>query len=244
LREFNSLNHLDQLDTIRRLDREIHDRRTTNERHAAIAAFLLKFEIVEPVGVSPGAKKHAMASNNSRPVTSYATSQPQKNSLKPYDDFTVSKSITKCLKNKQKISKFSRKFLKSLKKISPKLKKSNIQIHTQNQNRSIRKEVINDFPNHQRKVSKFKTRELPSGSVYFLTILENKIFLRKCNEADFSLVFHPHRVCTSTPLDKQPPSYEEKENVFKHKNRNVIGKIKIKHELRGQPQPQPDLRKL
>jgi hypothetical protein len=53
LREFNSLNHLDQLDTIRRLDREIHDRRTTNERHAAIAAFLLKFEIVEPVGVPP-----------------------------------------------------------------------------------------------------------------------------------------------------------------------------------------------
>jgi hypothetical protein len=160
-------------------------------------------------------------------VTSSATSQPQKNSLKPYDDFTVSKSVTKCLKNKQKISKFSRKFLKSLKKISPKLKKSNFQIRTQNQNRSIRKEVSNDFPNHQRKVSKFKTRELPSGSVYFLTILENKFFLRKINEADFSLVFHPLKVCTSTPLDKQPPSYEEKENVFKHKIRNVIGKLKI-----------------
>jgi hypothetical protein len=63
LRKFNSLTHLEQLDTIRRLDREIHDRRTTNERHAAIATFLQEFEIVEPVGVPPGAKKHAMASN-------------------------------------------------------------------------------------------------------------------------------------------------------------------------------------
>jgi hypothetical protein len=55
-------------------------------------------------------------SYNCRPVTYSASSQPQKNSLKPYDDFTVSKSITKCLKNNQKISKFLRKILKSLKK--------------------------------------------------------------------------------------------------------------------------------
>jgi hypothetical protein len=53
LRDFNSLNHLEQLDTIRRLDREIHDRRTSNARHADIAAVLLKFEIVDPVGPSP-----------------------------------------------------------------------------------------------------------------------------------------------------------------------------------------------
>jgi hypothetical protein len=54
-------------------------------------------------------------------VTSSATSQPLKNSLKPYDDFTVSKTITKCLKNKQKISKFSRKYLKSPKGRPPPL---------------------------------------------------------------------------------------------------------------------------
>jgi hypothetical protein len=47
------------------------------------------------------------------------------------------------------------------------------------------------------------------------------------NETDFSLVFHPLRACTTTPPDKQPPSYEEKENVFKQKNRNVKGKTKI-----------------
>jgi hypothetical protein len=57
LRDFNSLTHLEQLDTSRRLDRESHDRRTTNERHAAIAAFLLKFEIVEPVGAPPRAQE-------------------------------------------------------------------------------------------------------------------------------------------------------------------------------------------
>jgi hypothetical protein len=62
LRDFNSSTHLEQLDTIRRLDREIHDHRTSNARHADIAAILWKFEIVDPVGAPP-AKRQAMASN-------------------------------------------------------------------------------------------------------------------------------------------------------------------------------------
>jgi hypothetical protein len=130
-------------------------------------------------------------SYNCKPVTSSASSQPQKNSLKPYDDFTVSKPISKCFKTKQKISNFSRKLLKSLKKISLNSKKSNFQIRTQNQNRSIRKEVINDLPNHQRKVSKFKTRELPSGSVYFLTIFREQIFFKKMQRGGFQSCFSP-----------------------------------------------------
>jgi hypothetical protein len=32
-------------------------------------------------------------------------------------------------------------------------------------------------------------------------------------------------MCTTTPSKRQPPSYEEKENVFQ--SRNVKGKIKI-----------------
>jgi hypothetical protein len=63
--------------------------------------------------------------------------------------------------------------------------------------------------------------------VYFLNIFEHNFFLLKHHETDFSLVFHPLRVCTTTPPDKQPPSYEENENVFKQKNRNVKGKTKI-----------------
>jgi hypothetical protein len=62
LRVFNSSTHLEQLDTIRRLDREIHDRRTSNARQAEIAAILMRFKIVDPVG-PPEAKRQAMASN-------------------------------------------------------------------------------------------------------------------------------------------------------------------------------------
>jgi hypothetical protein len=46
---FNSLNHLQQLDQIRRLDRELRDRRTSDVRHMEIAVFLRKLEVVDPV---------------------------------------------------------------------------------------------------------------------------------------------------------------------------------------------------
>jgi hypothetical protein len=116
-----------------------------------------------------------------------ANSSDPKNSLKPYDDFTMQlvtamstsntamstqtseciKTIANCIKSKQKISKFSRKSLKSLKKTPPKSKKSNRQICIQNLIWTLRNGIINDFLNHQEKLSKFKIRELPLGSVYF-----------------------------------------------------------------------------
>jgi hypothetical protein len=103
----------------------------------------------------------------------------------------------------------------------------NFRIRCQIQDRTTTSRDINEFQDHREKLSKFKNRELPSGSVYFLNISEHKFFLVNNHETDFSLVFHPLRARTTTPPDIQPPSCEGKENVLKPKSRNVKGKIKI-----------------
>jgi hypothetical protein len=145
----------------------------------------------------------------------------------------VSNSVTKCLKlprKSRKSGKFPRKSRKSPKKLFSKSKKSNRRIHSQIQDRTPTSRDIDEFQNHREKLSKFKNRELPSGSVYFLNIFEHKFFLVNHHETDFSLVFHPLRARTSTPPDTQPPSCEGKENVLKKsksQSRNVKVKIKI-----------------
>jgi hypothetical protein len=124
--------------------------------------------------------------------------------------------------------KFPRKSRKSPKKLFSKSKKSNRRIHSQIQDRTPTSRDIDEFQNHREKLSKFKNRELPSGSVYFLNIFEQKFFLVNHHETDFSLVFYPLRARTSTPPDTQPSSCEGKENVFKKsKSQNVKVKIKI-----------------
>jgi hypothetical protein len=65
---------------------------------------------------------------------------------------------------------------------------------------------------------------LPSCSSYFSAYFKHKIFLVNYYEADFVLVFRSPRTCPTVPKSK---IYEEKENVFKTKGRNVKGKIKI-----------------
>jgi hypothetical protein len=59
----NSFNHLEQLDLIRRLTRELHDRRTTDARHVEIALFLRKIVVSEHPEGPPPAKKQALARN-------------------------------------------------------------------------------------------------------------------------------------------------------------------------------------
>jgi hypothetical protein len=112
---------------------------------------------------------------------------------------------------------------KSFQKFLPKSKKSNRRIHSQIQDRTPTSRDINEFQNRHEKLSKIKNRELPSGSVYFLTIFDHNFFLLNHHETDFSLVFHPPRACPTVPKSK---IYEEKENVFTTKSRNVKGKIK------------------
>jgi hypothetical protein len=136
-------------------------------------------------------------------------------------------TIIKCIKIKPKSLIFARKSRKSFKKLLQKSEKSNRRIHSQIQDWTITSRDINEFQNHQEKLSKIKNRELLSGVVYFLTIFEHNFFSLNDHETDFSLVYHPPRACTTIPSDKRPPSCGVKENVFKTKNRNVKGKLKI-----------------
>jgi hypothetical protein len=177
----------------------------------------------------------------------------KKNSLKSYDDSTSIRCINseqhsmKFPRKSRKSVKFPRKSRKSPKKLFSKSKKSNRRIHSQIQDRTPTSRDIDEFQNHREKLSKFKNRELPSGSVYFLNIFEQNFFLVNHHETDFSLVFYPLRARTSTPPDTQPPFCEGKENVFKKsksQSRNVKVKIKNNRDLRGRPQPHPDLGKL
>jgi hypothetical protein len=187
------------------------------------------------------AKSHSY-SRNSKLVTSSdlsnMTSRPLKNSLKSYDDFTMSthpiiamstlntamstptseciKTIAKCIKIKQKTSKFSRKSRKSFLRFRPKSKNLNRRIRCQNQDRTPTSRVINDFQIHHEKLSKIKIHELLSGSVYFMTNLEYKFFFIHHHEADFILVFYPQSTCPTLPKGRPPASScREKEKIIK-----------------------------
>jgi hypothetical protein len=76
----NSFNHLEQLDLIRRLTRELRDQRTSDARHVEIALFLRKIVIAEPAEGPPAAKKQALAKNGKPTVevlTLYSSKQEQ-----------------------------------------------------------------------------------------------------------------------------------------------------------------------
>jgi hypothetical protein len=113
-------------------------------------------------------------------------------------------------------------------KICQNLKKMNFRIRCQIQDPTTRSRVINESRNQQEKSSKIQSLGLPSCSSYFSAYFKHKFFLVNYHEADFVLVFLSPRTCPTVPKSKiQHHFYEEKENVFKTKSRNVKGKIKI-----------------
>jgi hypothetical protein len=105
----------------------------------------------------------------------------------------------------------------------------NFQIHCQIQDPTIRNGVINESRNQQDKSSKNQSLGLPSCSSYFSAFFKHNFFLLNYHVADFVLVFRSPRTCPTVPKSKiQHLFYEEKENVFKTKSRNVKGKIKTR----------------
>jgi hypothetical protein len=140
-------------------------------------------------------------------------------SLESYDEFTA----VYRLPFKVKIHYFLWNFFQ---KICQNLKKMNFQIRCQIQDLTIRNGVINESRNQQEKSSKNQSLGLPSCSSYFSAYIKHNFFLVNYHEADFVLVFRSPRTCPTVPKSKiQHLFYEEKENVFKTKGRNVKGKI-------------------
>jgi hypothetical protein len=80
--KFVSLDHLAQLDVIRRLDREQRDRRTSDSRCVEIALILRRIEVVDPVVEAPMAKRPAPGKNG-KPTVEVLTMHSTKNKQLP-----------------------------------------------------------------------------------------------------------------------------------------------------------------
>jgi hypothetical protein len=80
--KFVSLDHLAQLDMIKRLDREQRDRRTSDSRCVEIALILRRIEVVDPVVEAPMAKRPAPGKNG-KPTVEVLTMHATKNKQLP-----------------------------------------------------------------------------------------------------------------------------------------------------------------